>query len=219
MVVEFCARLFRVTTPPQAVYSTAPMSPLSLSLLLLAYPPPPPDAGEESADEIVEPADDESLPVVEPEPEPDPEPEPLPPPGNYTVDELDFDPMGKKRQRYNNVGRNLRITGIAINAVGVGLLGTAGVFFILRQRAQTDLRDVAEDPDPTVREAPLADLLAREQTAITLSIAAGATIVVGTTIWAIGRRKGRRASTYSRAAIPMPSAGRSAFGLSWAGRF
>lgn len=207
----------------------------SVALFVGGVPPVPPEAAEteagdteefepetetesESEPELESLAVPESEPAPEPAPAPAPEPEsePMPPAGNYD-DELDLDPHGMDRSRDQKVGRTLRITGTAINGVGVGLLVGAGVLFVMRHRAVNDLDAAADDADPAKREGPVTDIERREQLALGLTIAAGATLVVGTTLWAIGLRRTRRAAR--TASLPTPFAGRGTAGLTWKGSF
>jgi hypothetical protein len=197
---------------------------LSLSLLLWSrtVPPPPPDAPV--ADEGLQPepaTEPEPEPAPEPapaaEPTPEPEPELRPRPGPE-VAELDLDPYAERSARDDRRGRSLRVTGTVLNGIGVGLLATAGVLVVMRHRSVNELRDVASDPDPSAREAAIAEIEQRERLAVVFAVAAGATIVVGTTLWALGLRE-RRKATRSQARRVMPSVGRTAFGLTWGGSF
>jgi hypothetical protein len=193
------------------------MNAVALTLLVtLTAPPVPPESveaetTEEGAGETVpDPAEQES--------EPESEPKPMQPAGTYEVDELDFDPLGTRPAGYNKIGRTLRVTGTVINGVGVGLLLTSGLLMLMRQRAQGDLTEVKDDPDPARRADPIAKIKRRENMAMGFGIAAGITLVVGTIVWGVGVRQGRRAKRRT-AALPMPTAGRDGVGLTWGARF
>jgi hypothetical protein len=165
-------------------------------------------------------------PVPDPGPTPGPEHEPAherlaqpPAPGGYEdIDDLRLQGRDEEAARNRKVGRDLRVAGTVINGVGVGLLAAAGVLFVMRHRSVNDLDAAAADLDPAEREGPVTEIEERERMAMILGVAAGATLVVGTTLWIAGNRRIRRA-LHHEAALPSPVVGRGLAGLAWRGRF
>lgn len=211
-----------------------------LEILLVAasvalVPPPPPSAGPpaaptplgseaaETAEATAEPppvdepatAVDEAPPVREPEPTPTTRETN----GGDEATELELDPYGlSDHDAARRAGRGVQISGAVIVGAGMALGVVALVYLAKTNKARARLDAAIDSGDADARVQPIADVELHNRSARIFGIASAATIVVGTTVFAIGMRRASH-RRYVQASTPHPVLAAEFAGFAWRGEF